>query len=52
VAGRLPAPYTLCADFSDLPEWQALLLRLHLVADSDEFDAPLATFALEPRTLR
>ena len=39
-ARGLSGSYTLCADFSDLPiEWQALLLRLHPVADSDEFDA-------------
>jgi uncharacterized protein len=32
--------YTLCADFSDLiPEWQALLLRLHPIDDADEFAA-------------
>jgi uncharacterized protein len=34
------ASYILCADFSDLaPEWQALLLRLHPVADADEYAA-------------
>jgi uncharacterized protein len=39
-ARGLPASYTLCADISDFPlEWQALLLRLHPVTDSDEFDA-------------
>jgi DNA helicase HerA-like ATPase len=39
-ARGLPASYTLCADFSDLPiEWQALLLRLHPVNDADEFHA-------------
>ncbi len=32
--------FVLCADFSDLGiDWQALLLRLHPIADADEFDA-------------
>jgi uncharacterized protein len=34
------ADVTLCADFSDLPlDWQALVLRLHPIADAGEFDA-------------
>lgn len=34
------ADHVLCADLSDLlPEWQALLLRLHPVHDSVEYDA-------------
>ncbi len=45
-ARGLPSSFTLCADFSDLPiEWQALLLRLHPVTDSDEFDALARTTA-------
>lgn len=36
----LDASFVLCADFSDLGlEYQALLLRLHPIADADEFDA-------------
>jgi uncharacterized protein len=36
----LDASFTLCADFGELAlEWQALLLRLHPIRDSDEFEA-------------
>jgi uncharacterized protein len=39
-ARGLDASFVLCADFSDLGlEYQALLLRLHPIADADEFDA-------------
>jgi uncharacterized protein len=39
-ARGLDASFVLCADFSDLGlESQALLLRLHPIADADEFDA-------------
>ncbi|HSL72820.1 MAG TPA: ATP-binding protein [Ilumatobacteraceae bacterium] len=39
-ARGLEASFLLCADFSDLGlDYQALLLRLHPIADADEFDA-------------
>jgi DNA helicase HerA-like ATPase len=39
-ARGLDASFVLCVDISDLGlDWQALLLRLHPIADADEFDA-------------
>jgi uncharacterized protein len=44
------ADHVLCADFSDLSlEWQALLLRLDVIGDADEFDMLRRTGADLPR---